>query len=47
MTDDEPVTWLYMRIREHSKMKNTKSLARVDLCDSSVGRIYRENHERR
>jgi hypothetical protein len=28
MTDDDPVTWLYMRITEHSKMKKTKSLAR-------------------
>jgi hypothetical protein len=30
MTDpfDEPVTWLYMRITEHSTMKKKKSLAR-------------------
>jgi hypothetical protein len=44
MVEDDPPTWLYMRITEHWKMKKTKSLARVDHCDSSIGRIYRENH---
>jgi hypothetical protein len=27
---DDPPTWLYMRITEHEKMKNKKTLARVD-----------------